>query len=294
MKKPLRALLGDHGLRGGRRGPGRAHVRWSGRRARSASGRGGGPLAEAAHGHATVTSVSDVSSSPAWAGVGLAKGSVMVAPDPHRGRPVGDPRGLERLPRRLHAARRQADRQGGGGAGQEDPAPPERRPCARGGHHPAAASPRSARTARLDLAAFEANLEAYAAAGPRAATSCWARTARRRASTRTRSSTLVRAARARARPAAPCSSGTGLESTRATIALTRKVADLGRGRRARPHAALLQVADDRRTRCARHFEAVADASPIPVLPVLGARLHRPPLARRPRRRRWRRIRASRG
>ncbi len=40
---------------------------------------GGGPLAEVAHGHATQV-VSDVSSQPAWAGVGLAKGSVMVSP----------------------------------------------------------------------------------------------------------------------------------------------------------------------------------------------------------------------
>ena len=40
---------------------------------------GGGPLAEVAHGHATQV-VSDVSSQPGWAGVGLAKGSVMVSP----------------------------------------------------------------------------------------------------------------------------------------------------------------------------------------------------------------------
>src|SRR5438105_8197506 len=40
---------------------------------------GGGPLAEAAHGHAT-TIVSDLAVHPAWAGVGLATGSVMVGP----------------------------------------------------------------------------------------------------------------------------------------------------------------------------------------------------------------------
>ena len=40
---------------------------------------GGGPLAEAAHGHAT-TVVSDLGAHPAWAGVGLATGSVMVGP----------------------------------------------------------------------------------------------------------------------------------------------------------------------------------------------------------------------
>jgi putative methionine-R-sulfoxide reductase with GAF domain len=40
---------------------------------------GGGPLAEVAHGHATSV-VSDLASQPAWAGVGLAKGSAMVSP----------------------------------------------------------------------------------------------------------------------------------------------------------------------------------------------------------------------
>ena len=40
---------------------------------------GGGPLAEAAQG-ATPTVVSDVSAVPAWAGVGLATGSALVAP----------------------------------------------------------------------------------------------------------------------------------------------------------------------------------------------------------------------
>jgi putative methionine-R-sulfoxide reductase with GAF domain len=40
---------------------------------------GGGPLAEVAHGHSTRV-VSDLASQPAWAGVGLAKGSAMVSP----------------------------------------------------------------------------------------------------------------------------------------------------------------------------------------------------------------------
>jgi putative methionine-R-sulfoxide reductase with GAF domain len=40
---------------------------------------GGGPLADAAHGHVP-TVVSDLSAVPAWAGVGLATGSAMVAP----------------------------------------------------------------------------------------------------------------------------------------------------------------------------------------------------------------------
>src|SRR5687767_4606594 len=40
---------------------------------------GGGPLAEVAHGHATSV-VSDVSTKPEWAAVGLAKGSALVSP----------------------------------------------------------------------------------------------------------------------------------------------------------------------------------------------------------------------
>src|SRR5215470_14818107 len=40
---------------------------------------GGGPLAEAAHGHVT-SIVSDLAAQPAWGGVGLASGSVMVGP----------------------------------------------------------------------------------------------------------------------------------------------------------------------------------------------------------------------
>jgi putative methionine-R-sulfoxide reductase with GAF domain len=40
---------------------------------------GGGPLADAAHSH-TPTVVSDLTSNPAWGGVGLSKGSVVVAP----------------------------------------------------------------------------------------------------------------------------------------------------------------------------------------------------------------------
>lgn len=42
-------------------------------------GAGGNPLADAGHAH-TPTVVSDVSGNAAWAGVGLATGSVMVAP----------------------------------------------------------------------------------------------------------------------------------------------------------------------------------------------------------------------
>jgi dihydrodipicolinate synthase/N-acetylneuraminate lyase len=58
--------------------------------------------------------------------------------------------------------------------------------------------------------------------------------------------------------------GTGLESTRATSALCRKVADLG------ADAALVLTPHYYKARMtcealARHFEAVADASPIPIL-----------------------------
>ena len=40
---------------------------------------GGGPLADAAHGHVPIL-VTDLGSKPAWGGVGLASGSVLVAP----------------------------------------------------------------------------------------------------------------------------------------------------------------------------------------------------------------------
>jgi 4-hydroxy-2-oxoglutarate aldolase len=58
--------------------------------------------------------------------------------------------------------------------------------------------------------------------------------------------------------------GTGLESTRATIALTRKVADLG------ADLALVLTPSYYKTKMTadvlrRHFEAVADASPIPIV-----------------------------
>ena len=115
---------------------------------------------------------------------------------------------------------------------------------------------------RVDLAAFEANLEAFAQAdfagylvlgsnGEAASLEDDEKLA------------LVGVARARA-GARTLLVGTGLESTRATIALTRKVADRG--------ADLVLVV----TPCyykshmtadvlRRHFEAVADASPVPVL-----------------------------
>jgi 4-hydroxy-2-oxoglutarate aldolase len=74
---------------------------------------------------------------------------------------------------------------------------------------------------------------------------------------------LVRAARAKA-GGGTLLVGTGLESTRATIALTRRVADLG------ADAALVLTphfykASMTREALKRHYEGVADASPVPVL-----------------------------
>ncbi len=82
-------------------------------------------------------------------------------PGPHRGRPVGDPRGLERLPRGVLAARTRRC-----SAAWRRRSPRRRRrpdvPCAS-----AASSRRSSLRSRadgaLDLAAFEANLDALAA-----------------------------------------------------------------------------------------------------------------------------------
>jgi 4-hydroxy-2-oxoglutarate aldolase len=114
----------------------------------------------------------------------------------------------------------------------------------------------------LDLPAFEANLESYAASdlagylvlgsnGEAASLEedeklALLRAARRLAGRRT---LLV---------------GTGLESTRATIALTRRAAELG------ADAALVLTPHYYRPQMTlealrRHFEAVAEAAPIPVL-----------------------------
>jgi 4-hydroxy-2-oxoglutarate aldolase len=78
----------------------------------------------------------------------------------------------------------------------------------------------------------------------------------------------VRAARARV-PDRTVLVGTGLESTRATIALTRKVADLGADAVLvlTPHYYKSQMTADA---LRAHFEAVADASSIPVLLYSGA------------------------
>lgn len=75
--------------------------------------------------------------------------------------------------------------------------------------------------------------------------------------------TLVRAARKGA-GRKPLLVGTGQESTRATIAFTRKCAELGADAALvlTPHYYKSQMTVDA---LRRHFEAVADASPVPVL-----------------------------
>jgi 4-hydroxy-tetrahydrodipicolinate synthase len=73
---------------------------------------------------------------------------------------------------------------------------------------------------------------------------------------------LVRAARRRV-PGRFLLVGTGMESTRATVALTRRVADLGADAVLvlTPHYYKARMTPDA---LRRHFEAVADASPVPV------------------------------
>ena len=129
-------------------------------------------------------------------------------------------------------------------------------------HHPPVVTP-FREDGSLDLPAFEANLEPHTPPRTSTVTWSWARTARPRASRRTRSSPSCgpRAARAGSRALLV---GTGLESTRATIALTRKVADLGADAALvlTPHYYKAQMTAEA---LRRHFEAVAEASPIPVL-----------------------------
>jgi len=114
----------------------------------------------------------------------------------------------------------------------------------------------------LDLCAFERNLEAYAAAdlagylvlgssGEAASLELDEKTA------------LIKAARKGA-AGRTLLAGTGLESTRATIDLTRRAAELG------ADAALVLTPSYYKPQMTlpalrRHFEAVAEASPIPVL-----------------------------
>ena len=114
----------------------------------------------------------------------------------------------------------------------------------------------------LDLRGFEANLEAYAAhalggylvLGSNGESPYLDDAEREK---------LVRAARKGA-GRKPLLVGTGQESTRATIVFTRQAADLG------ADAALVLTPNYYKSQMTvdalrRHFEAVADASPIPVL-----------------------------
>jgi 4-hydroxy-2-oxoglutarate aldolase len=114
----------------------------------------------------------------------------------------------------------------------------------------------------LDVAAFEANLAIYATQDL-GGVLVLGSNGEAQSLDEAEKLALVRAARARV-PDRTVLVGTGLESTRATIALTRKVADLGADAVLvlTPHYYKSQMsADALRT----HFEAVADASSIPVL-----------------------------
>jgi dihydrodipicolinate synthase/N-acetylneuraminate lyase len=114
----------------------------------------------------------------------------------------------------------------------------------------------------VDLAAFEANLEAYAAQDL-GGVLVLGSNGEAQSLDEAEKLALVRAARARV-PDRTVLVGTGLESTRATIALTRKVAELG------ADAALVLTPSYYKSQMSpaalrAHFEAVADASSIPVL-----------------------------
>jgi 4-hydroxy-2-oxoglutarate aldolase len=114
----------------------------------------------------------------------------------------------------------------------------------------------------LDVAAFEANLEIYATQDL-GGVLVLGSNGEAQVLDEAEKLTLVRAARTRV-PDRTVLVGTGLESTRATIALTRKVADLGADAVLvlTPHYYKSQMTPDV---LRRHFEAVADASSIPVL-----------------------------
>jgi len=114
----------------------------------------------------------------------------------------------------------------------------------------------------LDLAAFEANLEAYQGCGLHGFLVLGSN-GEAASLEESEKLALVRAARRRSGDR-PLLAGVGLESTQATIALARKAADAGADAvlvlppfyfRARMHDDVLR----------RHFEAVADASNVPVL-----------------------------
>ena len=96
------------------------------------------------------TVVSDVSALRGLGGGGARHGQRDGGARPHRGRPLGHPRGLERLPRRVHAPGREAARTRWRRRWPRRPPPPEPRPVARArrGHPSRRWSRRSARTAR--------------------------------------------------------------------------------------------------------------------------------------------------
>lgn len=115
---------------------------------------------------------------------------------------------------------------------------------------------------RLDLRAFEANLEAYAA-HDLAGYLVLGSNGEAASLEEDEKLALLGVARAQA-GARLLLAGTGLESTRGTIALTKKAADRG------VDAALVLTPSYYKARMTpealqRHFEAVAEASPIPVL-----------------------------
>ena len=169
---------------------------------------GGGPLADAAHGHAPTRGVGSRRRSPPGRRSGLATGSAMVAPVRTEAglwailevwsdfRDAFTPQDVKLLDQR------------GRGPRQEDP----RRLSARAprvqlrGVIPPLVTPfhsdGGARSCRL-----RGQPRVLRGRGPRAATWCSARTARPRASSEDEKLALVRAARARARLAGRCSSG---------------------------------------------------------------------------------------
>jgi 4-hydroxy-2-oxoglutarate aldolase len=114
----------------------------------------------------------------------------------------------------------------------------------------------------LDLVAFEANLESYAACdlGGYLVLGSNGEAASLEEDEKL---VLVRIARAGA-GSRKLLAGTGLESTRATIGFTRKAADAGADAALvlTPHYYKPQMSVAALT---RHFEAVAEASPIPIL-----------------------------
>jgi 4-hydroxy-2-oxoglutarate aldolase len=114
----------------------------------------------------------------------------------------------------------------------------------------------------VDLAAFERNLEAYAEA-PLAGYLVLGSNGEACALDENEKLQLVRVARAGAR-GRPVLAGTGLESTRGTIELTRRAAEAGADAAlvVTPHYFKSQLGGDA---LVRHYEAVATAAPIPVL-----------------------------